>query len=440
MQKLTIVIPMAGEGSRFKKYGFKLNKYMLPLNTQLETMIEKAIISLDVNLTTFDPLFIFITKQVTNDIRSHLMDICTKMNYRYKIIDLEYLTQGPASTVIEAIDWIPLDDQLIVSNSDQVLDWNFDKFIQTAQQYDGCVLTYPLPYSKDIGSTDKHSFIKLDTRGRVIDVAEKIVLSDIALVGVHYYKKARYFVESYNDMLSNNIRASNGEFYLSLTYKSMINSGKYSVGIHHIDQQKDIFYPTGEPLDYFDYLHNKSPIPYIFNITDMPACEQVTENILFKTFHENDIYKNTNDYCLCVLTGRLMGQIICNIQTYQFVDTCHVVIIENISVDKEGVYDLKSFVRGWFIGDFEPSIAKEYAYEVGLNTYKKDELGDFHYHKESHEINILVSGHMRVNNMMIQSMQKYSIPKNQIACTIFLEDCSILCIKIPHVKNDKFCL
>jgi dTDP-glucose pyrophosphorylase len=50
MKPIQVVIPMAGIGSRFKTYGFKKNKYLLPINTDLNPMIETAIDSLGINV------------------------------------------------------------------------------------------------------------------------------------------------------------------------------------------------------------------------------------------------------------------------------------------------------------------------------------------------------------------------------------------------------
>jgi len=446
IQNITIVIPMAGEGSRFTQYGFKTNKYMLPINIDLESMIEKAIVTIDVDVKKYKPLYVFITRNASDHIKKHLDDICKRFDFTYELIDINHLTQGPASTVYEAKHIIPDDDQLIVSNSDQILQWNFGKFMQSAQRYDGCVLTYPLPYHADIGSLDKHSFVKLDDAGNVVDVAEKIVLSHTALVGVHYYKKASYFFEAYNDMLVQDLRAPNGEFYMSLSYKAMIQSGKRTVGIYHIDQVNEVFYPTGEPQDYFDYLRKS----YVFEPQYLSREEQVVDvscpNVVYKTFYKDEVYSMDGQYCLCILSGSLRGKILCNIPKYKFIEICTVVIITNIDIKGDaGIYDKKDFVRGWFLGGFEPSVAKVYDFEVGLLEHKKDENWDFHYHNQADEINVLLKGKMMINNVYLDNSGstqpvKFTIPKKQIACPKFLDDCHILCIKVPYVRNDKFCL
>ena len=38
-------------------------------------------------------------------------------------------------------------------------------------------------------------------------------------------------------------------------------------------------------------------------------------------------------------------------------------------------------VKGWFVGDFEPSVYKTKEFEVGYFTHKKGEKWPFHYHK-----------------------------------------------------------
>ena len=73
---LNIVIPMAGLGSRFTNYGFKENKYLLPIDKKLTKMIEMAITTLNVPENS---CFIFILREETelnNDLRNFLKHIC----------------------------------------------------------------------------------------------------------------------------------------------------------------------------------------------------------------------------------------------------------------------------------------------------------------------------------------------------------------------------
>ena len=253
---MQVVIPMAGIGSRFKKYGFKENKYLLPINIELEYMIEKAIVSL--NIPNPSKYFFIINEEngVDTNLRNILDTICKKYNFEYIISSVDKLTEGPASTVFTLQSIINMNEPMIVSNSDQVLDWDYNRFLEKCQNYDGCVLTYKPDYELILNTVDKHSFVQLNEFGKVDRCAEKIVLSDKALVGVHYFKKTELFFEAYKYMIQNNIRAPNGEFYLSLAYQTMIEHG-YSIGYHEIDTNLEKFYPVGEPYDYFKYLYEK---------------------------------------------------------------------------------------------------------------------------------------------------------------------------------------
>jgi len=56
------------------------------------------------------------------------------------------------------------------------------------------------------------------------------------------------------------------------------------------------------------------------------------------------------------------------------------------------------------------------------------------------EINILVSGSMKLNEKTINANNIFTIYQNEIACPNFLEDCKIICIKVPSVVNDKICI
>ena len=102
------------------------------------------------------------------------------------------------------------------------------------------------------------------------------------------------------------------------------------------------------------------------------------------------------------------------------------------------IYKLVNMVRGWFIGDFEPSVLKTKDFEVGLLTHKKDEKWPIHYHKETVEYNVLIEGAMRVQNTNIQPGEIFVFDKGEIADPIFLDDCRILCIKVPSIPTDKY--
>ena len=94
--------------------------------------------------------------------------------------------------------------------------------------------------------------------------------------------------------------------------------------------------------------------------------------------------------------------------------------------------------RGWFIGNFEPSIVNTESFEVALLTHHKNEVWPKHYHKLADEVNVLISGKMTVNGIELHPGDILHVEKNEIVEPIFLEDCKLICVKFPSVLGDKY--
>ena len=99
--------------------------------------------------------------------------------------------------------------------------------------------------------------------------------------------------------------------------------------------------------------------------------------------------------------------------------------------------NIKNMTRGWFIGDFEPSILRTKDFEVGLLTHKKGEVWPKHYHALSTEYNLLIEGSMTVQGTQINPGDIFIFEPMEIADPVFHEDCKVLCVKVPSVIGDK---
>lgn len=100
--------------------------------------------------------------------------------------------------------------------------------------------------------------------------------------------------------------------------------------------------------------------------------------------------------------------------------------------------NINNMFRGWFIGNFEPSVLKTKDFEVGLLTHKQGEQWPKHYHAIATEYNLLVSGKMIIKETMIEPGDIFVIEPNEIADPSFLEDCTVLCVKVPSIPGDKY--
>jgi dTDP-glucose pyrophosphorylase len=230
---------MAGEGSRFPKDQY-LPKPLIDVNGK--PMIVRAIESLGI-----DGQYHFIVRR--NEYTPIIVEIISKTVKNPRFVEVTQTTPGPASSALLFKDKINNDQELIIANCDQIMEWDTDLFFHNARLYDGTVVTYH-------SDTDKNSYARLDKKGRVTEIREKQVISNVSLNGIHYWKQGRYFVDSALEMIAENDRAPNGEFYIAPTYNYMIKKG-LKVGIHHIPNEQH--HAVGVPVDLERFLkHDKA--------------------------------------------------------------------------------------------------------------------------------------------------------------------------------------
>ena len=236
---VNVIIPMAGEGSRFPKDQY-LPKPLIDVNGK--PMIVRAIESLGI-----DGQYHFIIRQ--NEYTNIVKDIIGKVVKNPNFVEITETTEGPACSALLFKQFINNDDELVIANCDQIMEWDSNLFFHNVRLYDGAVVTY---YS----DTDKNSYARLDKKGHVTEIREKEVISNISLNGIHYWKQGKNFVSSAEKMIAVDDRAPNGEFYIAPTYNYMIQGG-LTVGIHHIPNEQH--HAVGVPVDLERFLkHEKT--------------------------------------------------------------------------------------------------------------------------------------------------------------------------------------
>jgi hypothetical protein len=242
-----LIIPLAGEGKRFQ------DRYSCPkplINIRGERMISLAFRTLSIS---HDRAVFIIRKE--HDIDGILTKTIHDITADAKIVGINSLTDGPCCTALLAKPHLDPELPLVIANCDQVMRWDGDRFIRFCQMedYDGVLVTYH-------ENTPKNSYARLNNRGDVVEVREKQQISCVSLNGIHYWKKARYFLESASKMILEDER-TNGEFYIAPTYNYMIESGK-RVGIYHIPNEQHWAIGVPDDLDRYIQFTNKEKIQY----------------------------------------------------------------------------------------------------------------------------------------------------------------------------------
>ena len=100
---------------------------------------------------------------------------------------------------------------------------------------------------------------------------------------------------------------------------------------------------------------------------------------------------------------------------------------------------IDEMTKGWFIGNFEPSLLKTNAVEVALKKYKKGDYEKAHYHKIATEFTVIVSGRVRMNGKEYIEGDIIVIEPNDSTDFEALEDNTVnVVVKIPGAHNDKY--
>lgn len=99
---------------------------------------------------------------------------------------------------------------------------------------------------------------------------------------------------------------------------------------------------------------------------------------------------------------------------------------------------LENFWNGWFIGDFEPSLARTKDVEVSVMKHEKDAKIPKHYHQLAIEYNVLISGSMVVNGWTMGPGDMFVFEKSEVSDCVVLEDTTLVVVKLPSVIGDKY--
>ena len=175
---MKILIPMAGEGSRFAKEGYQFPKPLIDVNGK--PMIQRVVENLD-----FDAEYIFLVRKQHLEKYNGLQGTLSQItNQKTKIVEVDVLTEGAACTALLAKQFINNDDDLLIANSDQIIEYEKENFnmLKNLTSVDAIVYTFNAIHPK-------WSFVKTNSRGFINQVAEKNPISNIATCGIYWYRR-----------------------------------------------------------------------------------------------------------------------------------------------------------------------------------------------------------------------------------------------------------
>lgn len=220
MRSLHIIMPMAGEGSRFRKEGWETPKPLIELKGK--PLFMRAINSVSVNEIPLKYSFIVRQEHIDKyQIDKYIKEKLPEAN----IFSVKKTTRGAVETCLIAEPAINSDDAIIVMDCDlefqsQELIYNINQILsQPSEKVNGGLL---VSFNSNL---PKYSYAEIDKNNIVKRTAEKEVISSHALCGAYFFSSAKSFLKAAHQLL-NETNFNKPEFYVSLLYNYLLKDGE----------------------------------------------------------------------------------------------------------------------------------------------------------------------------------------------------------------------
>lgn len=236
MKNLNIVVTMGGLGSRFREAGYNVPKYMI--EAKGKTLFEWSLISLQ-GYESIAKRYIFIAMlDKDNDVERFIHEKCKVLGIvNYNIILLDYLTDGQATTALLANKYWQIEDSLLI--------YNIDTYVEAGAMNseelkgDGFIPCFQ-------GTGDHWSFVRLDDNDKVVEIKEKLRISQYCTLGAYYFKTCGLYEKLYNEFYSNAVNLVKGEKYIAPLYDYLLQLGGT---IYISDVKPELVHVLGTPAE-----------------------------------------------------------------------------------------------------------------------------------------------------------------------------------------------
>src|SRR5215470_882237 len=99
---------------------------------------------------------------------------------------------------------------------------------------------------------------------------------------------------------------------------------------------------------------------------------------------------------------------------------------------------LEDMVKGWFVGDFDPSVSRSKDVEVGVKHYRAGDHEEEHHHRVAVEITLIVSGRVEMMGRTWEPGDIVVVEPGEATSFTALTDATNVVVKLPSVLGDKY--
>jgi len=210
----TVIMPIAGAGSRFAASGEMRPKPLIEINGV--PMAVWALRSLRAAWPEAPVVFVVLAEHEARwGVRARLAQYVQDAQFCVA----PALTGGSLQTCLLAEPAVPPGRVIVLDSDLAVRSAVFIRLVEGMGQDDGGVLlSFP---SQD----PRYSYARV-VDGKVLETAEKQVISSHALAGAYAFASAARFFDTAREMVRRNARVANGEFYTSAVFNQLIAAGR----------------------------------------------------------------------------------------------------------------------------------------------------------------------------------------------------------------------
>ena len=282
---MNIIIPIGGKGERFLNSGYKEKKPLI--NILGKPMISYVLDNL--KITQDDKVFI-----IYYDIEDCLFKNIMLEKYPYvNFIKINFQTRGAAETIFEGLKKIRT-----LTNNKKTMLFDCDTFytedvISLYRDIEENAVFYT------INEDEKpiYSYIETDYNNVIINIAEKIKITNKANTGIYCFKNIDELNKYSNYVIENNITFNN-EFYTSCIIDKMVRDKNLFIGVQ---LNSEFVFNLGTPEQVKNYIDRT----YSF-LFDLDGTLVLSEHIYFKIWKElleEYNYNLTEDLFKTYITG-----------------------------------------------------------------------------------------------------------------------------------------
>lgn len=248
MAELNILVPMAGESPFFNLPDYHFPKPLVEINGR--AMIEIVIENL--SRIPGKKRFTFVVRE-EDCLKFHLDKVLNLLtNNQCVVIRQQQDTRGAVCSSLLAVEYINNDQELIISNGDQILDVDFSGILSEfrGEKVDGGIICFPSVHPK-------WSYVRVNENLMITEAAEKRPISKHATAAWLYFKKGNDYVRAAMKSIRNDAHV-NGLFYIVPTVNELILENK-RIKMFPIDGHKyHSFYSPKKIEEYLESLSSGS--------------------------------------------------------------------------------------------------------------------------------------------------------------------------------------